>query len=339
MGQRGKLGKGLLVMLAGCCFPYLVTLGWTGNISGKSRVLEEWGKERVDWGEEKKDGLISGKQVVLDRETTSYLDVEEYLVGAVARQIPAEYEMEALKAQAVIARTYIYQQMAGETQIAESALDMDYLGQVQLEKLWGTKNYLEFYQRVEEAVEETKGMVLLWEGEYIDALFCRCSAGSTRPGDEKHPYLLSVDCPEDLEAEGFLQLKEWTPEEFSRLISGIPDGGPVSADQVPGMIQIGERDSAGYVKLVQIGNVQFNGDEVRYALGIQSPCFRFEDYGGNIRAEVKGIGHGYGFSQYAANEKAKEGWGYDALLTYFYSGVSVEYALQDEVLPQPSEGI
>lgn len=329
MGQRGKLGRGLLVMLAGCCFPYIVTLGWAGSISGRSRGLEQWGDERAggNEGEGTESSLSSGKQVVLDRETVSYLDVEEYLVGVVARQIPAQYEKEALKAQAVIARTYIYQQMAGENQIAESALDMDYLGQMQLEKLWGTKNYLTFYRRVEEAVAETKGVALLWEGEYADALFCRCSAGSTRAGDEKHPYLAAVQCQEDLGAEGFLQLKEWTPEEFSRLISGIPDGGPVSADQVPGMIQIGERDSAGYVKLVQIGNVQFTGDEVRYALGIQSPCFYFEDYGGNIRAEVKGIGHGYGLSQYAANEKAKEGWSYDGLLTHFYPGVSVENVL------------
>ncbi len=121
-----------------------------------------------------------------------------------------------------------------------------------------------------------------------------------------------------------MQLKEWTPEEFSRLISAIPDGGPVSADQVPGMIQIGGRDSSGYVTQVQIGNVQFSGDEVRYALGIQSPCFSFEDYGGNIRAEVKGIGHGYGFSQFAANKKAQEGWTYRELLDYFYPGTSLE---------------
>lgn len=324
MGQKGRLGKGLFVLLAGCCFPYIVTLGWTGSISGRSKVLENWGnRSSAMQTEEGQPMLSSGKQVILDRETTSYLDVEEYLVGVVARQIPADYEMETLKAQVVIARTYIYQQMAGKNQIAESALDMDYFGQVQLERLWGTSHYLEFYQRVEDAVTQTRGMALRYQDSYIDALFCRCSTGKTRAGDEARPYLVSVECPEDVRADGFLQLKEWTPDEFSRLISAIPDGGPVSADQVPGMIQIGERDGAGYVKVVQIGNVQFQGDEVRYALGIQSPCFSFEDYGGNIRAEVKGIGHGYGFSQYAGNEKAKEGWGYDELLQYFYPGTDL----------------
>lgn len=310
--------------LFSCCFPYVVTLGWTGRIGGSRGVLEEIGKTGGSLADEDSGfSLSSGKQVILDRETTIYLDVEQYLAGVVAQQMPADYELEALKAQAVIARTYIYQQMGGKSQIAESALDMDYLEQVQLERLWGTNNYLDFYRRVEQAVGETTGMVMQVQGEYIDALFCRCSAGKTRPGGDGRPYLASVECPKDLEMEGFLQLKEWTPEEFSKMISEIPNGGPVSADQVPGSIQIGKRDEAGYVELVQIGNEQFTGDEVRYALGLNSPCFSFEDYGGNIRAEVKGIGHGYGFSQAQANEWAKEGWSFDALLTYFYQNITL----------------
>lgn len=318
---QGKLLQWIgFILLAACCFPYVITLGWTGSINGQRRVLEGiGGEEGISFTKPGERTLSSGKQVILDRETTTYLDVEQYLVGAVARQIPADYEMEALKAQAVIARTYIYQQMGGSSQIAESALDMDYLEQVQMEKLWGTRNYLEFYNRVEQAVAETSGIAIKYEGEYIDALFCRCSAGKTRKGDK--PYLAGADCPEDMQADGYLQLKEWTPEEFSRLISSIPDGGPVSADQVPDTIQIGERDENGYVTVVQIGNVQFGGDEVRYALSINSSCFRLENYHGNIRAEVKGIGHGYGFSQFCANQKAKDGWSFEELLNYFYQNI------------------
>lgn len=319
--RQGKLlWRIIFLLLAACCFPYVITLGWTGSINGQRRVLEGIGREEGgSFIRPKEQTLSSGKQVILDRETTEYLDVEQYLVGVVARQIPAEYEIEALKAQAVIARTYIYQQMGEKSQIAESALDMDYLEQVQMEKLWGTRNYLEFYRRVEQAVAQTNGIAMKYDGEYIDALFCRCSAGKTRRGDK--PYLAGADCPEDMQADGYLQLKEWTPEEFSRLISSIPDGGPVSADQVPETIQIGEREENGYVTVVQIGNIQFSGDEVRYALSINSPCFRLENYHGNIRAEVKGIGHGYGFSQFCANQKAKEGWTFDELLNYFYQNI------------------
>lgn len=331
-----KWRKVCLILFAACCVPYVVTLGRTGSISGSQRVLERLGN---GWSGESgakgslsglrlgEDGqapaLASGKMVILDRDTTRYLDVEQYLVGVVAEQIPAEYELEALKAQAVIARTYIYQQMAGAAEIPESALDMDYLEENQMEQLWGTKLYMERYSRVEQAVAETSGLVMKYEGGCIDAWFSRCSAGRTRPGDEAHPYLVSVDCPGDLESDSYLQLREWTPDEFSRLISSIPDGGPVSADQVPDTIQIGERDEAGYVSIVQIGNYQFTGDEVRYALNLNSSCFRLEEHEGNIRAAVKGKGHGYGMSQYDANCRAADGWSFEDILHYFYQNITL----------------
>ena len=75
------------ILLASCCFPYVVTLGWTGDINGKGKVLEPADPK-----------LVSGRQVILDRDRVSSMDVEQYLVGAVAQQIPAEYELEAIKA-------------------------------------------------------------------------------------------------------------------------------------------------------------------------------------------------------------------------------------------------
>lgn len=304
--------KGCLIFAAACGFPYVVTLGWTGSVSGREKVLEP-----------DNPALASGRQIRLDREQATYMDVEQYLAGVVAKQIPADFHLEAIKAQAVIARTYIYRQMEGSMEIAESALDMDYLEQAQLERMWGTRNFMDFYQKVEQAVAETRGMAIKYEGEYIDAWFCRCSAGKTREGDENHPYLAARDCPEDVGMDDFLQLKEWTKEEFSRAVSQIPDGGPVSADQVPETIQIGERDASGYVLLVQIGDYTYSGDALRYALELHSPYFRFEGHEGNVRAEVKGMGHGYGMSQYAADRKAQEGWTFEEILKYFYQNITL----------------
>lgn len=314
--------KVVLPAAAACFFPYAVTLGWTGRIYPDSSM---WKQEMGEQAGERSGGgerISSGRRIILDRDTLSYLDGEEYLVGVVAMQMPADYELEALKAQAVIARTYIYGLMGEEKEIYESALDMDYLEKAQMEQLWGTREFMEFYQRTEQAVEETSGMVMQYEGGYIDPLFTRCTAGYTRT-DPQRPYLQSVECPSDLQAEGWLQICEWTPEEFSKLVSMIPDGGPVSADQVPDTIQIGGRDGAGYVEVAQIGGTEFTGDELCYGLGLNSACFQLEDYEGKIRAVVKGIGHGYGFSQYEANEKAAEGWTWDELLTYFYQNISI----------------
>ena len=102
----------------------------------------------------------SDRRILLDRENGGlYTDVEEYLPGVLARQIPADFEMEALKAQAVIARTYIYKQMEknenGIWEAPESALDLDYLEKTQLEKLWGSERFPEAYERMEEAVGAT----------------------------------------------------------------------------------------------------------------------------------------------------------------------------------------
>ena len=95
----------------------------------------------------------------------------------------------------------------------------------------------------------------------------------------------------------------------------------MTAEELPGAIQILETDGAGYVRRVQIGTKAYTGEEVQYALGLVSPCFSFEEYDGGLRAVTKGIGHGYGFSQYGANRRAGEGWTAEELLGYFYKNI------------------
>ena len=90
-----------------------------------------------------------------------------------------------------------------------------------MEKLWGKPKFLEYYQKVRQAVEETNGTVMEWEGEYIEPLFHRCSGGWTREGDQGHPYLASVDSQEDLESDGYLTVVTWTAGEFTERIRQI----------------------------------------------------------------------------------------------------------------------
>ncbi|MDO5417896.1 MAG: SpoIID/LytB domain-containing protein [Lachnospiraceae bacterium] len=312
------MGKSLMLSAIALFTPYMATLGWTGSLAGSRPLPEPVSAVPAP-------GLSSGKTIILDREKEVRMDAEQYLIGVIAHQIPADYQIEALKCQAVIARTYLYSLLDGKSEAYESELDVDYLEPARMEKLWGAEKFDEYYQKLERAVAETNGIVMMQEGRYIDGLFCRCSAGRTRPGGESRPYLASVDCLSDMEAEDYLQVKEWTPDEFSRRISSIPGERPVSADQVPGQIQIGERDEAGYVTLVQIGNYQFSGDEVRYALGLNSSFFRLENAEGNVRAVGKGIGHGYGLSQYDANRKAEDGWTFDEILNYFYQNIMLVF--------------
>ncbi len=295
-----------MALVMSILFPYAVTLAFSGTAAA---------------GEQEENGMDSGRRILLDRETPGYADLEDYLVGVVARQMPAEYEKEALKAQAIIARTYIVKQMGEETEIAESSLDLDILEKEQLKNLWGTQDFAEFYQKIENAVNETAGQVITWEGELIDPLFCRASSGKTRQGDELHPYLQPVNSPKDVEAEGFLTVTVWTKEEFAEKLSAIPEGEGISADSVPGCVQIGRRDESGYIEEIQVGSLIHSGETVQYALGLPSPDFTIEEYEGNIRAASSGVGHGYGLSQYGANERAKEGWTAQDILEYYYKNI------------------
>ena len=304
--------------LTGLMVPYVGTLAWTGTIRGEELRYEQQ-KE------------TSGRRrILLDRSGGAYyMDMEEYLPGVIARQIPVEYEPETLKAQAIIARTYICRQMeaAGEEEeIAESALDMDYLESDQLKKLWGSSRFPQYYQKLEAAVKATSGIIMTYEGKCIDPMYCRATAGMTRTGDFSHPYLQTVDCPGDVEAEGYMQMLSYTKDTFVSDINSIPEGesGPrgIETSQVPDTIQIVSRDEAGYVDSVQIGGVSYTGEEVQYALGLASSCFVLEPYQEGIRAVAKGIGHGYGLSQTTADEKAKEGCKAEEILGYFYKNIA-----------------
>lgn len=308
----------LWAVLSVILVPYAGTLGWTGIVRAKELPYES------------QKSTEGKKRILLDRGGSSYyMEVEEYLPGVLARQIPVEYEPEALKAQAIIARTYIFRQMedTSKEEIAEASLDMDYIEEEQLKNLWGTNSFPGYYQKLEQSVKETEGLVMAYEGELIDALFCRASAGATRKGDDSHPYLEPVECRQDEKAPGFTEITEFTGEKGALLINAIPvkDAGErkVKAEDFPENVQIISRDEAGYVEEVQIGGFLFEGEEIQYALGLPSACFSIEPSRTGFRVISRGIGHGYGLSQYTANEKAKEGWKAEDILRYFYKNITL----------------
>ena len=290
------------------------------------------GAQEPQWQEQPKED--SKYRIFLDRGPEGvWLDLEEYLPGVLAVEIPAQYEPEVLKAQAVIARTYIRKQMKetkeGILEIQESALDMDYPQLDQLRQKWGTEEFPALYEKLEIAVKDTKGMVMTYEGDYIDPMFCRTSAGMTRRGDENHPYLEPVECPGDPQAPGFTQIVAWDAREFAQLVNQIPPGAgeaetaAILPEQIPESIQIVEREEGGYVRQISIGGRLLSGEAVRYGLGLNSCAFELEGQGDGVGARVRGSGHGYGLSQTEANRKAKEGWTAEEILKHFYKNIEL----------------
>lgn len=287
--------------------PYIVTLVWSGTIRG----------------EQKPPSIISGKRILLDTNNTptACIDAEEYLISVTGRQIPPDYGPEALKAQAVAARTYIYKKMGDSDEIKESELGITYIEEPGLENLWGSDKFIEYYKNIEDAVKATTGTVMTYENEEIDALYHRASAGTTRAGDEHHPYLEPVESKRDVEAENYLSVMTWSAENFVSKLKELGQDTELTPAQVPDSIQMIEKDGAGYVGRIQIGNHIYTGEEVSKALGLSSSCFTLENYEGQIRAVCRGIGHGYGLSQYGARIMGEEGYTWEDILNYYYKNI------------------
>lgn len=148
--------------------------------------------------------------------------MEEYLPSVLAAQISPDSEMEALKAQAVIARTYIRRQMGEEKEISELSLDLDRKPREELKKIWGKTEFPEKYSRLEEAVIQTNRIVMTYDGEMIAPLFCAVTAGSTRDGDEGYPYLKSVSCPDDEKAADFISFVSLSAKQAAAALNEIP---------------------------------------------------------------------------------------------------------------------
>ena len=288
------------------------TAGWNGN------------SHSVDQG----DGEAYSRRIILERYgVRTYLSVEDYLPGVMVCQTGPEMGQEALKCQAVIARTYIYRQMGERVEIQEEELDLDYLGDytAQAGKTLTVHQKEELAERLEQcrqAAEATAGTVMKYEDRYILPLFHERSAGRTRTGEADYPYLQSVESKWDVV--GNESEKSFHLSEFAQRIKHLSDVPSLDPDRIPSEIQIVKRDDAGYVMQIKIGPRTYTGDDVQYALDLPSSCFTIDTRtSGTITVTVKGRGHGYGLSQNGAQAMAEEGWSYSDILNYYYKNISL----------------
>ena len=259
------------------------------------------------------------------------LSMEDYIKGVVGAEMPASFEMEALKAQAVAARTYAYRQLSAAGKDTKSQINPDeigqaYMSQEELKQKWGG-NFDIYYEKISQAVEDTKGQIMIYDGEPILAAFHSTSSGVTEDAvnvwSEDLPYLRSVDSSQDENAPDFITAVEIPVDTVvSKLQSVYPDL-IVTESNLLEQIQIGERTESGTVKKIQIGNLLLTGRQVREALGLRSANFSISQEGENLIFTTKGYGHGAGMSQYGANFMAQEGCDYKEILAHYYQGVQV----------------
>lgn len=281
-------------------------------------------------GQVQDDGVTPRRILMKRSGIQTYMPVEAYLPGAIACQINPDYSLEAMKCQAVIARTYIYRLMDSRREINEEELDLDYLEEDAgrypaggVSKVWVKERIAENLERCRQAAEATDHIVMKQEDRCILPLFHALNNGRTRKGEDTCPYLQSTESRWDARREDSSVILEWSKADFAAKINQIPDAVPITAAVLPEQIQTVKKDDAGYVLQVKIGAKTYSGEEIQYALGLGSSCFALDGSEDGIRATVRGSGHGYGLSQAGAEGMALEGWTYQDILHYYFKDITL----------------
>lgn len=271
---------------------------------------------------------------IQDGDTTEQMTLERYLTGVVRGEMPAAFEMEALRAQAAAERSYVYYQLAAGRKDAHPDADFctdhtccsAYLSETAAREKWGG-DFAPWNTRVEQAVSDTDGQVVLYNGRPILAVFHSSSAGRTAAAGDVWsgdlPYLVSVDSPEGEEtvpnyystvtftaAEAKEKLLAARPE---LKLSGTPDRWFGAAAE----------NGSGRVETVSVGGTDIEGTELRRIFGLRSACFTVAADSESVTFRVTGYGHGVGMSQYGANQLAREGKTWQEILEWYYTGATV----------------
>jgi stage II sporulation protein D len=255
------------------------------------------------------------------------VDLEDYVIGVVASEMPAEFEEEALKAQALTARTYILRQLMypSDIKLPEGADVTDtvyhqvYRNLDDYKKLWG-EDYEWKIAKIKQAVYATTGEILTYNDEPITASFFSTSNGYTVNSEDywenAFPYLRSVASPWDVDSPRYNNTITMSKNEFENNLGvKLPSGNKIGT--------IISHTSGNRVGEVVIGGETFTGREVRQKLNLRSTDFTWQRKGNEITIKTKGYGHGVGMSQYGANGMALEGKSYKDIVNYYYQGVKI----------------
>ena len=260
------------------------------------------------------------------------LNLEDYLCGVLAAEMPASFPDEALKAQAVAARTYTLSAASahkhGDAAIcADPGCCQAWLSDEALRERWG-EDYEQNAQKLRAAVEQTRGQVLCYGDEPVFAAFHSSSAGATEDCGaiwNPRPYLVSVSSPETAEdVPNYVSTVSCWPIDFrDTLLSLRPEAdfsGPVS-----GWLGDVRRDPSGRVAEVILGGVSFSGTELRQLFRLRSTAFELSLTDDGFVFTVTGFGHGVGMSQYGAKVMAEQGTDYADILAHYYPGTVLSF--------------
>lgn len=267
------------------------------------------------------------------------ISIEEYIRGVVAAEMPAEFNIEALKSQAVAARTFAAAHMecfggtkykgANGADVVDTVQCQAYMDKDSRFKAWPEKNRGEYWNKITEAVKSTSGEILTYNGQLVmEPYYFSVSSGNTESSQDVFSqnvgYLKSVSSPGEESAPKFKSIENIKLNDFTSKINNAYSNAKISIKNIKKQVSILSTSSVGGVKSIKLGGATITGAEFRALLGLNSSNFTLAYNKDNVVITCKGYGHGVGMSQWGANYMAKSGSNYSEILTHYYQGVKIE---------------
>ena len=263
--------------------------------------------------------------VQMQKDFVQVMDLEKYILGVVLAEMGASFDEEALKAQAVVARTYALRRLYRQDKHKDVAICTDpnccqaYIAADDYLRQRGEQKDVD---KVARAVEKTKGQILTYEGQIAEATYFSCSGGRTEDAlavwGEEIPYLQAVDSPGEENAQAYWESVHFSASEFAKTLGRKLSGTPKS--------WLGKQTftAGGGVNTMIIGGITYTGTQLRKLLGLNSTAFTMTAEKDGITVETLGKGHRVGMSQYGADAMARDGSGYQETLAYYYRGTRID---------------
>ena len=246
------------------------------------------------------------------------LSMNDYLIGVIGSEMPASFSIDALKAQAVLARTYAMKKIEKNEKLTDTVSTQSYKDNEELKALWNN-DYYKYYSKIKQAVEETENVTLKYNGEYIEAVYHSTSNGKTEDSSNvwgnSFPYLVSVDSSWDLNTTPYLRTVN---KDLNSVLTTLG----VNEENVS--FEIISKNASGRVEKIKVGERIFTGIEFRTLLLLRSTDFDINVVGNEVVITTRGYGHGVGMSQYGANKMAELGNGYIQILSHYYPGTYLD---------------
>lgn len=281
----------------------------------------------------------AGSYKVLDVSTGEVIEVSarDYIIGAVCAEMPATFETEALKAQAVAAHTYAERQhlrelenpapeLCGADFSNDTSKYQGYFTESQARQYFG-ENFDLNYSKISEAADEVCGFIITYEDEPIISAFHSMSSGKTESAENvwgaSVDYLMPVDSSYDTEAPKYLEEVRYSKEVLREKLTAAFEGIQLGED-FTSWVKVGENSESGTVLTASAGDKTVTGGDIRTALALRSACFEVRYEGEEAVFTTKGYGHGVGMSQYGANSMAAEGKTWQEILQHYYPGCEIK---------------